>query len=215
VSFANSRAPRLCVHPFDPLSARCGSHKWIRKVLCFPRNLVVPEPHDAHGVGRLTVIRYDQFGDPEITSANDSSDGKPLFARLTRLARWPCMLRRLRVFQHRVLVIDAVLRFKIVGIGCRPMLIQRRTDLGISRSRTLFLRLLIVHLELFNLIKRYDSSSPAIHPSYELLFRGSSFALRYSSPSGPIAATCETYSPDFPQWKWGVLPGRMITAPGG
>src|ERR1700733_1840547 len=83
VSFANSRAPRLCVHPFDPLSARCGSHKWIRKVLCFPRNLVVPELHDAHGVGRLTVIRYDQFGDPEITSANDSSDGKPLFARLT------------------------------------------------------------------------------------------------------------------------------------
>jgi hypothetical protein len=55
----------------------------------------------------------------------------------------------------------------------------------------------------------------SIHPSYELLFRGSSFALRYSSPSGPIAATCETYSPDFAQWKWGVLPGRMITAPGG
>jgi hypothetical protein len=51
--------------------------------------------------------------------------------------------------------------------------------------------------------------------SYELLFRGSSFALRYSSPSGPIAVTCVTYSPDFAQWKWGVLPGRMITAPGG
>jgi len=29
-----------------------------------------------------------------------------------------------RVFQHRVLEIDAVLRFKIVGIGRRPMLIQ-------------------------------------------------------------------------------------------
>jgi len=51
--------------------------------------------------------------------------------------------------------------------------------------------------------------------SYELLFRGSSFALRYSSPSGPIAVTCVTYSPDFAQWKWGVSPGRMITAPGG
>ena len=34
-----------------------------------------------------------------------------------------------------------------------------------------------------------DSSSRAIHPSYEWLFRGSSFALRYSSPSGPIAVT--------------------------
>src|SRR5271169_5602805 len=73
----------LCVHPFDPLSTRCGSHEWIRKVLCFPRNLVVPELHDAHGVGRLAVIRQDEFGDPKITAANESSDRKPLFARLT------------------------------------------------------------------------------------------------------------------------------------
>src|ERR1022692_129691 len=83
VSSANSSASRLCVHPFDPLSARCGRYEWIRKVLCFPRNLVVPELHDAHGVGRLSVIRQDEFGDPKITAANDSSDGKPLFARLT------------------------------------------------------------------------------------------------------------------------------------
>src|SRR5579859_2005040 len=41
----------LGVHPFNPLSARCGGHKWIRKVLCFTRNLVVLELHDAHGVG--------------------------------------------------------------------------------------------------------------------------------------------------------------------
>src|SRR6202162_3539945 len=83
VSFANSRASRLCVHPFDPLSAPCGSHECIRKVLCFPRTLVVPELHDAHGVGRLAVICQDEFGDPKITAANDSSDSKPLFARLT------------------------------------------------------------------------------------------------------------------------------------
>ena len=37
---------------------------------------------------------------------------------------------RLWVFQHRVLVVDPVLRFKIVGIGCCPMLIQRRTYLS-------------------------------------------------------------------------------------
>src|ERR1700688_3100581 len=82
-NYANSRASRLCVHPFDPLSAPCGSDEWIRKVLCFPRNLVVPELHDAHGVGRLAVIGQDEFGDPKITAANDSSDSKPLFARLT------------------------------------------------------------------------------------------------------------------------------------
>ena len=31
--------------------------------------------------------------------------------------------------------------------------------------------------------------------------RGSSFAFTYSSPSGPIADTWETYSPDLAQWK--------------
>src|SRR5580700_7521340 len=80
---ANSRASRSCVHAFDPLSAGCGSREWIRKVLCFPRNLVATELHDAHCVGRLAVIRQDEFGDPEIAAANDSLDSKPLFARLT------------------------------------------------------------------------------------------------------------------------------------
>src|ERR1700685_3835225 len=44
-------------------------------------------------------------------------------------------------------MMDEVLRFKIVGIGRRPMLIQCRTDLLISHSRILLLLLLIVHLE--------------------------------------------------------------------
>src|SRR5271170_7736735 len=74
---------RLCVPSFDQLSAPRGSHEWIRKVLCFPRNFVVPELHDAHCVGWLAVICQDEFGDPKITVANDSSDSKPLFARLT------------------------------------------------------------------------------------------------------------------------------------
>src|SRR5271170_670996 len=84
MSLANSRASRLYVHPFDQLSPPCGSHEWIRKVLCFPRNLVVLELHDAHGVGWLSVICQDEFGDPKITATNDSSDSKPLVARLTR-----------------------------------------------------------------------------------------------------------------------------------
>src|ERR1700683_5006291 len=83
LSLANSRASRLCVYPFDPLSAPSGSREWIRKVLCFPRNLVAPEFHDAHGIGRLAVICQDEFGDPKITAANDSSDSKLFFARLT------------------------------------------------------------------------------------------------------------------------------------
>src|ERR1700727_1985085 len=82
VSLANSCVSRSCVHPFDQLSAPCGSHEWIRKVLCFPRNLVSPELHDAHGVGRLAVICQDECGNQKIAAANDSSDRKPLFARL-------------------------------------------------------------------------------------------------------------------------------------
>jgi len=74
---------RLCVHALDPLRSPCGSHEWIRKVLRLPRNLVVFELHDAHGVGRLAVICQDEFGDPKIAAANDSPDGKPLVARLT------------------------------------------------------------------------------------------------------------------------------------
>src|SRR5580698_5717132 len=143
---------RLCFHPLDPLRAKCRSRKWIRKVLCLPRNLVAVELHDAHGVRRLAVISQNEFGDPKITAANDSSDSKPLTARLTRALTLYVVssagsLARLRIVQHRVFVIDQVLGYKIVGIGRRPMLIQRRTNLLISRSRTLLRLLWIVHLE--------------------------------------------------------------------
>src|SRR2546430_4876393 len=45
--------------------------------------------------------------------------------------------------------------------------------------------------------------------------RGSSAAFKYSRPRGPMAVTWVTYSPDFAQWKWDVLPGRTMTLPGG
>jgi hypothetical protein len=83
VSLANSRASILCVHPLNPLSTPCRGHEWIREVLGFPRNLVVPELHDAHGVGRLAVICQDEFCNPKITASNDSSNGKSLFAWLS------------------------------------------------------------------------------------------------------------------------------------
>src|SRR6266404_3477847 len=34
---------------------------------------------------------------------------------------------------------------------------------------------------------------------WEFSFRGSSFEFTYAKPSGPIAVTCEMYSPDFAQ----------------
>src|ERR1700723_917728 len=69
-------------HPFDPLSAPRGGLERVRKVLCFPCNLVAAELHDAHGVGRLPVIRQNKLGDPKITAAEDSRRGEALFARL-------------------------------------------------------------------------------------------------------------------------------------
>src|SRR5215469_11049095 len=73
----------LCLLPFDPLSAGCGSGKWIRKVLCFPGNLVALELHDAHGIGRLAIVCQDEFSDPKLTAASNSTDRKPLFVWLT------------------------------------------------------------------------------------------------------------------------------------
>lgn len=153
------------VHLFDPLSAPCGSRERIRKILCFSRNLVALELEDAHREGWLAVICQDEFGDPKITAANDSADSKPLFARLASalvlyVASTAGSLARLRVFQHGVLVIDEVLRFKIVGIGRCPMLIQRRPDLSISHPRILLLLLLIVHLSL-----PFDKKLPALAES--------------------------------------------------
>src|SRR2546429_5147711 len=49
---ADPHASRLVVHPFDPLSARCGSHEWIRKVLCFPRS----EEHTSELQSRLHLV---------------------------------------------------------------------------------------------------------------------------------------------------------------
>src|SRR5580704_14219842 len=74
---------RLCVHPLDPLSAKCGSHERVRKVLGLPCDLVARELHNAHCVRRLAVIGQNQFCDPKITAANDSPDSKTLLARLT------------------------------------------------------------------------------------------------------------------------------------
>src|SRR5579862_7225336 len=135
-----------------PLSTRCGSHERVRKVLRLPRYLVLPEFHNANRVRRPAVIGEDEFSDPEVTAAKNASDRKPLFVWLARalalyVAPAAGPLTRLRILQHRVLVVYYVLRFKIVGIGRRPMLIQRRADILISHFRRRCLRLLIVHLE--------------------------------------------------------------------
>ena len=65
-------------------------------------------------------------------ASNDSPHCEALLARLLGaiilyVASTAESLTRLRVFQHRVLVIDGVLRFEIVHIRRRPMPIQCRS----------------------------------------------------------------------------------------
>ena len=102
---------------------------------CVSRATLSPELHDTHGVGRLAVVRQDKFGDPEIAAANDSLDRKALSVGLNRarglyVAAAADAFARLGIFQHRVFVIDAVLRFKIVGIGRRPMPVEQRARIS-------------------------------------------------------------------------------------
>ena|ERR1700761_7447164 len=73
----------LCVHPLDPLSARCGSRERVREILCLARNLDAAELHDAYGIGRLAVVGEDELGDPEISAADNPADGKSLLVGLT------------------------------------------------------------------------------------------------------------------------------------
>ena len=82
----NSRASRLCVHPFDPLSAPCGSHEWIRKVLCFPRNLdaaASAELRSEHPLGKAVVAYVRGLGRP-ITEPErfDYTPGRGITARV-------------------------------------------------------------------------------------------------------------------------------------
>src|SRR5581483_6617377 len=144
------RGRRLRLHSLDPLSAGYGSNQGVREILRLAGNHVVPELHDAHGVGGLAVIGEDKFGYPQITAADDSPDGKALFVGLTgALTQYvtpaASALARLGVFQHRVLVINAMLGFEIIGIGSGPMLIQSGADLAVSHWGILFVLVWSLH----------------------------------------------------------------------
>ena len=92
-----------------------------------------------------------QEGFPSYVRVNSVTQRSPLpiirrtkKSLVTRLARALILyvdstagaLAGLRIIEHRVLVIDAVLRFQIVGVGCRPMQVPGSTDFSISRLRT-------------------------------------------------------------------------------
>src|SRR6202008_1163118 len=96
----------------------------------------IEEFHDAHRVRRLPVIGQDIFSDPEVARADNPPhcEAFPIWLRGARRLYVPAAadaLARLRIFEHRVLSVNLVLRLEIVRIGGSPMAIQSRSNLSV------------------------------------------------------------------------------------
>src|SRR5437763_4317538 len=122
-------------HPLDPLRARRPRLKRIAEILGLAGHLPIEELHDAHGVRRLPVIGQDIFSDPEVARADYPPHCEAFPVRLRRarradLAPAANALARLRIFEHRVLPVNLVLRLEIVRIGRSPVAIQSRSNLS-------------------------------------------------------------------------------------
>src|SRR6516164_911748 len=127
----------LPFHRFDPTRSPGACFKRIAEILRFPRNLAIRELHDTDRVGRLPVVQDDVFADPQTTGPDYAPDFEALSIWLQGpggldIASPTDPLARLRIFQHRVVSVDLVLQFEIVGIGRGPVLVQRRADSVIS-----------------------------------------------------------------------------------
>src|ERR1700730_19413285 len=110
--------------------------KRIAEVLGLAGHLPIFELHDAHRVRRLPVVSEDEFGDPEVASAEDAPHGEALHARLCEARRLNIApaadaLARLRILEHCVLSVNLVLHLEVVRVGRSPVEIQSRSNLPI------------------------------------------------------------------------------------
>ena len=120
-------------HPLDQMRARRPRLERIGEILGLARDLAVAKLHDAHRIGRPPVIGQNKFGDPEVARADDPPDREALLVRLHGARRLNVApptdaLARLRIFEHRVLLIDLMLRLEVVGVGRGPVAIQSRAN---------------------------------------------------------------------------------------
>ncbi len=109
-----------------------GSPKYWVSRATFPST----ELHDAHGVRQAAVIGQDIFSDPEVARADYPPHSEAFPVRLRGARRLDVAppadaLARLRIFEHRVLSINVVLRLEIVRIGRGPVAIQSRLNLAV------------------------------------------------------------------------------------
>src|SRR5271168_963009 len=117
------------VHIFDPFLSRFAGFEGISEILCLVCNLCSVERHYAHGVEGLIIVCQDILTDPQIAASHDSMHQKALFVRLQApgglyIVSPDDSLPGLRIIEDCIFLIDVVLRRKIAGVGCRPMLIQ-------------------------------------------------------------------------------------------
>ena len=107
------------------------------EILRLAGDFSIAEFHDAHGIGWHAVIAEHEFGDPEIAAADNPLDGEALLARLhlpalLNLGPTANAFARLRISELRILLVDLMLDDEIIGIGCRPVAIERGPYLTIS-----------------------------------------------------------------------------------
>src|ERR1700693_2585591 len=104
--------------------------KPIGEILRFVDHQSFAEFHDAHRVGRYTVIAKYEFSDPEGAAADNSPDRKALLVRLDKSALLNVVtaadpLARLRIFKHSILAVDFMFDLEIARVRSIPMALQR------------------------------------------------------------------------------------------
>src|ERR1700733_10181479 len=103
----------------------------ISKILRFVGHQSFAEFHDAHRVRRYAVIGKNEFCDPEVAAADNSTDRKTLFVWLDESALLNVVpaanpLARLRIIKHGILAVDFMFDLEIVRVRSIPMALQRR-----------------------------------------------------------------------------------------
>src|SRR5215468_1958087 len=183
---AASRAVNVSMHALNPLNARRARFERITEVLGFADHLPVPELHNAHCVRRLPVVGEDEFGDPEVGSAEYPPHREAFLVRLRETGCLNLMptadaLPRLRILEHGVLLVNLMLRLEVVRVGGGPVVIQSCSNIPVS------------HLDLPSCMRRVAPLRGGISPG-----RGEPTRSITAFAASPVHAT----------WAWAAVCAR-------
>jgi hypothetical protein len=116
------------------MRARRSGLERIGEVLGLAGHLAIEELHEAHRIGRLAVIREDEFRDPEIARTDDAAHREALRVRLRGargldVAPAPDALARLRVFEYCIISVYVVLNVEVICVRGGPVAIECLSNL--------------------------------------------------------------------------------------